>query len=531
MNCLFQRIFACGFVLLSASSQTASLTSEPFTEARSVASEIYDIVIEGGRVVDPETALDAIRNVGITNDKITAVTAADIVGKHVIDARGKIVAPGFVDLHAHGQRILAGRVQAFDGVTTALELEAGLLPIAKYYEQAANEGRPIHYGASVNWAMARIVAMMGNEATGDLSDLFKALKDRHWQENLSTEAEFQQITKLVQQGLDDGGLGVGFLLGYAPGTGRKEYYRMNELAAENGVPTFTHARFLSAIEPRSSFEGFQEMVSVAAATGARMHICHLNSMSLRDIADIEPLIKRAQANGVPLTVEAYPYGAGATGIGAAMFRGEDWQARLGGIKKSDFELNGEPLTDTEFDRLQSEDPGTGIVVHILHPDNRNDDQLALDKSVLFEGGVIASDGGPWLSATGETYDQNRWPLPETAESHPRSAGTFARFLRIYVRERGVISLLDAIAKTSYLPAKILEDSIPQMATKGRIQEGSDADLVVFDLSRVSDRATFESPAQTSLGFEHVIIAGIPLISDGILDQSAMPGRPIRRAQK
>ena len=119
--------------------------------------------------------------------------------------------------------------------------------------------------------------------------------DLSWQRDLATADELAGIQSRVQQGLDEGGLGIGFLLGYAPGTGRKEYYALNQLAAQNGVPTYTHARFLSTIEPDSSFEGFQEMIAVAAATGADMHVCHLNSMSLRDSAATTEIISRAKA--------------------------------------------------------------------------------------------------------------------------------------------------------------------------------------------------------------------------------------------
>ncbi|HCY56661.1 MAG TPA: D-glutamate deacylase, partial [Oceanicaulis sp.] len=147
--------------------------------------------------------------------------------------------------------------------------------------------------------------------------------------------------------------------------------------------------------PQSSYEGFQEMVAVAASTGAHMHISHLNSISLSDIDRIAEMIEGAQANGVNITVEAYPYGAGATGIGAAMFRGENWRERMGGIEYSDFTVQGVPLDEERFNELQENAPGTGIVVHFLNPDERPEHQAYLDRSILFPGGAIASDGGPW----------------------------------------------------------------------------------------------------------------------------------------
>jgi N-acyl-D-glutamate deacylase len=514
------------FSLLSAAYSIA-LNAEEAVGARQ---QQFDMVILNGRVIDPETSLDAIRNIGVSGGKILAVTAEPIEGEQTLDATGKVVAPGFIDLHAHGQSILAGRVQALDGVTTALELEAGLLPVADFYQQAGAEGRPIHYGTSVSWGAARIGEFTGNTPVADLEFFFDSMSEQTWQQEVATEEQLANILDAVQQGLDQGGLGVGVLLGYAPGSGHREYFELNALAAENEVPTFTHARYLSNSEPKSSFEGIQEMIAVSASTGAHLHICHLNSISMRDIEPIALAITEAQRNGVRISTEAYPYGAGATGIGAAMFRGDGWQARMGGISKSDFTLDGVPLTDDEFDRLQAEAPETGIIVHFLNLKERPRDQVLLDMSVLLPGGAIASDGGGWSGKDGMIND-DVWPLPETAHSHPRSAGTYSRFLRTYVREQGKITLSEAMAKASLIPAQILEDSVPQMRSKGRLQVGADADIVIFDLDNVSDMATFEVPARPSIGFEYVIVMGTPLVVEGVVDTDVLPGQPVRRHQQ
>lgn len=490
-------------------------------------SEVYDIAILNGRVIDPKTGLDATRNVGLIGDRIVAVTQRNISGRTTIDAEGKIVAPGFIDLHAHGQNIPSARMQAMDGVTTALELEVGVLPVNAFYTAVAAEGRPIHYGTAASWAHARVAEFVGEEPQADVDWFASHFGNLDWQEKIATEDQTNAIMARVQQGLDEGGLGIGVALGYAPGSGRKEYQTLNVLAANNGVPSFTHARFLSVTEPESSFEGYQEMIAVAASTGAHMHISHLNSISMRDINTIAPMVKAAQDAGVHITVEAYPYGAGATSIGAAMFREPGWQARLGNIRKSDFTLDGQPLSDADFDRLQRDAPGTGIVVHMLNPDKYPTDQADLDVSVLYPGGAIASDGGGWNDANGE-IEASVWPLPDNASSHPRSAGTFSKFLRVYVRELEALTLIEAINKTSSIPAQILEQSVPQMRQKGRLQVGADADIVVFDLNTVSDRATYEKPAQASVGFEHVIVAGTVLITGGELQTDVLPGRPIRR---
>lgn len=489
----------------------------------------FDIVINNGRVIDPETGLDAIRSVGIVDDKIKLISSKVLAGTKVIDASGLVVSPGFIDMHAHGQDILAARVQAFDGVTTALDLEAGTMPVIDFYDKRAKEGRPINYGASVNWANARIATMLNIEPEADLNWFIAAFGKKRWQINLATPAQLEKIRSMVEEGLDQGGLGIGVLLGYAPGTGYKEFFEMNKLAAARGVPTFTHARYLSMLEPRSSFQGMNEVIAAASGTGAHTHIAHLNSLSLRDISSIGEMISNAQKLGLRVTTEAYPYGAGSTGIGAAMFKEDKWRERIGGITANNFDVDGKRLTEEELTFYKEKKPNTTTVVHFLEEDNASD-MAYLEESLLFPGGVVASDGVDWR-INNSPISQYTWPLPKNAWSHPRSAGTYAKFIGTFVRERKQISLKEAIKRVSYGPAKILESSVPQMKFKGRVQVGADADLVVFDLNEVSDKATYKTPAQLSVGFEYVIVNGVTLIEQGQLDINAMPGKPIRNPIK
>ncbi|NVK57630.1 MAG: amidohydrolase family protein [Alteromonadaceae bacterium] len=488
-----------------------------------------DIMLRGGRVIDPASHLDAVRNVVIANGKIIAVTEQDVDAKQVIDARGLVVSPGFIDMHAHGQSLLSGRVKALDGITTALELESGALPVDDFYAKAELQGRAINYGASVNWANARIAAFVQN-LPEDSTEWFEAsMGNIAWQSKPANKDQMNAILNSVQKGLDAGGLGVGFLLGYAPGTGFKEYYQVSRLAAKAGVPTFTHARYLSMTEPGSSFQAIAEIISVAASTGVHAHIVHLNSISLSDIPLISPMIKQAQQRGVALSTEAYPYGAGSTSVGAALFRGPRWREKVGGLSAHNFELNGKRLTEEQLSQLQNDAPGTEVVIHLLDT-SQAAGQRHLDEAVLFDKGVIASDSMAWMR-DGKSVEPTLWPLPGDAYSHPRSAGAFARFLRIYVRERQLVSLLQAIEKLSYGPARILEKSIPQMRNKGRIQVGADADIVLFNPATVSDKATFSKPAQTSVGFEYVLVNGVVLVKGGELNTNVKPGQPIRNPIK
>ncbi len=486
----------------------------------------YDLVIANGRAIDPESGLDAVRWIGVRGDRISAISRTPLTGKVVLDARGQVVTPGFIDLHSHGQYLASARMQAFDGVTTALELEAGTLPVGRAYEQVAREGRPINYGFSAAWLFGRIAEKEGMEPDGSISFFQDAQRRKGWQYTVATPEETTRIMARVEQGLKEGAIGIGVLAGYAPGYGRKEYYALAQLAKKYDVPTFTHVRYLSVIEPQSSFEAFEELVALAASTGAHMHISHLNSNSTRDIPLIAELIRGAQTRGVKVTTEAYPYAAGSTVVGAEIFRG-NWRERMGGARASDIELNGTPYNDSTIAEAQDKAPGTWIVVHFMRPGQNAQDQAYLDQAVLFPGGAIASDAMPWTSQ-GKTITGDVWPLPADAFAHPRSAGTFTRFLRDYVRERKKVDLREGVGRLTLTPARILEESVPQMRLKGRLQVGMDADIVVFDLATVSDRATYTAPNATSQGMRHVVVNGVPVIRDGELVRGALPGRAIRR---
>ncbi|MFS1926075.1 amidohydrolase family protein [Vibrio breoganii] len=490
----------------------------------------FDVVIKNGRVVDPETGLDAIRNVGLKGKRIAAVSKGELKGAKVIDATGLIVAPGFIDIHAHGQQLPAARAQAFDGVTTALELESGLLPISKFYDDTAAEGRPINYGASVAWTYARIMAKEADmpPADGTITWFQSAFTKNNWQNSIATEDDLKRILKDVEQGLKEGGLGIGVNAGYAPGYGHKEYYQVAKLAKRYELPTYTHVRYANGTEPKSSFEAYQELISLAATTGAHMHICHLNSTSVRDIDDCADLVQEAVEKGLPVTTEAYPYGAGSTPVGAALFAGEDWIDRFGVPDASYMEANGVPMTQSKIDELRETNPGEIVVIHFLKPDDNKEELRMMNRSVLFPGAAIASDAMPWMDSKGKLIEGDVWPLPSDAFAHPRSVACFARFVNKYVTQYKSVSLVEAMERTSLNACRITQDAIPQMRNKGRIQVGKDADIAIFDLAKFKDMATFTEPNALSVGMTHLLVNGQSVIENETIDLTMMAGEPVRR---
>ncbi|WP_043837992.1 amidohydrolase family protein [Muricoccus aerilatus] len=491
---------------------------------------MHDLIIRGGRLLDPETSLDSTGDVAVVDDRIVAVGVVEGPARREIDATGLVVAPGFIDLHAHGQSIPADRMQAFDGVTTSLELEVGVLPVGLWYERQAQAGRVLNYGTAAAWVSARIAAMAGMEPEPELGFMGRATRERRWMDDVATDGEVAEVLRRVREGLDEGGIGIGLPSAYAPGTGVKEMSLVCSLAAERGVPTFTHIAYMSNVDPKSSIEAYTRLVGYAGSTGAHMHICHFNSTSLLDVERAAELVRKAQSLGLKITVEAYPYGSGSTVLGAAFFTDPAFSERTGRDYGSvQMVSTGHRFTSRdELLAAQQEMPASLVLFHFLDVEVQPRHRDLLDVSVLYPGGAIASDAMPWTLPDASVYMGDEWPLPAEASSHPRSSGTFTRFLRQYVLNRRTMSLLDGIAKCTLIPARVLEESTPQMRRKGRLQPGCDADIVVFHAEALTDRADFRHMNLVAKGMRHVLVNGEAVIIDGELGTAARPGKPVRR---
>lgn len=485
----------------------------------------YDLVLRGGRVIDPESGLDAVQDVAVSQGRITHIGNAPLPAALELDATGHVVTAGFVDLHSHVTDIAGMRLRALDGVTTALELEAGVTPVEPAYQQAAAEGRPVNYGFAASWALARMEAVGGVRLDAGLGTFMANIATPAWQ-RAATQPQIRQILDRLSADLADGALGIGVLLGYAPGAEPDEYLDVARLAAQAGVPTFTHARDLAELVPATLMDGAEEIVRAAGETGAHMHYCHLNSTSLRHVDRVLDLVGLAQAAGSRVSTEAYPYGAGMTGVGAAFLAPERLHER--GLTPSDltYAPTGERIASAErLVELRTSDPGGLAIVRHLDEDDPADRELML-RPLAFANAVVASDAMP-LTWSGVVPDQRTWPLPPGAFTHPRTAGTFSRALRMLAAEGGPLGLTETLRRCSLLPAQLLESRVPAMRRKGRMQAGCDADIVVFDPANVSDRATYADSTRPSAGIRHVLVNGTAVVRDAEIVTSALPGRPVR----
>jgi N-acyl-D-aspartate/D-glutamate deacylase len=455
--------------------------------------ETYDLVIEGGRVMDPETGMDAVRNVGIKEGKVARIATEKLTGKRVLDAKGLVVAPGFIDLHEHGQDAASSRLKAFDGVTTGLEMEIGVPDVASFLQQK-NGTSLINYGTTASHLAAR--AMAFGQAMHDILPQSGPATNEP-----ATPEQLEKIKQRLNQELDAGALGIGMGIQYAPGATRLEVIDTFRLAAARRVPVFTHVRSFGRLEPGSSIEAISEVIGAAAISGASLHIVHINSSCNQDGLECISMMAGARARGLDVTTEAYPYIAGMTLINSALFN-PGWREKLGvGYDALQLPDTGEKLTKERFEALHAAPGSVPILIF-------TNTQEMVDAVIAQPLVMIASDG---------------------ADGHPRNAGTYSRVLAHNVRELGSVTLMDAIRKMSLMPAQRLEKSTAAARRKGRLQEGADADVVVFDPRTIVDRATFAKPREPSSGMKFVLINGSVLIDQGKLVANAFPGKALLRA--
>ncbi len=458
----------------------------------------YDVVLTGGRVMDPATGVDSLLNVGILGDSVAVMSSGAIQGRESVDVTGLVVAPGFIDLHAHGQTPGDMQVQAQDGVTTALEMESGVSPVAKWY--ATLEGKaPVNFGATVGHRPVRYAVFhQGVEvlhvATNPSSVV--SLGDRPAGANApASDTQVEAMAEGIRRGLDEGALGVGFGVNYTPGASPAEIERLFAVAAEQKVPVFVHTRAFG-------IGAIREAVEAAGRTKTALHVVHVASSSLADLPQALQLIDSAKSAGMDISTEVYPYTAGSTRLESAMFN-PGWQSNLP-LQYGDlaWPLTGERLTKESFERYRKQ--GGWVVIHMMTEAN-------VEKAIQHPGVMIASDGVPYVNGTG----------------HPRGAGTYARTLGLYARDRKLITLMDALSRMTILPARRLEGHVPMMKRKGRLAIGGSADITVFDPATIADQSTFDAPMLTSKGIRFVLVNGAFVVRNGAFVIGATPGRAVR----
>jgi N-acyl-D-aspartate/D-glutamate deacylase len=462
-------ILACAAVLVGAA-----------LPGRGAAAPVYDLVITGGRVIDPATNSDRIANVAIRAGRIAEVGSRLFTGKQSIDARGLVVAPGFIDILS-GENPVGDAFKAADGVTTVLSTHGGPVDVASWYEEVRKRGALVNYGTVVGHGSLRVAAGAIDGKTP------------------ATPEQAARMSALAEQAMEQGALGVGFGIEYLPGTSGEEIVALARVAARHSASLHAHIRLPHVLDP---FQGINELIAASAVTGARVQVVHIGSMCIHRQKEALALIDAARERGIDIAADVYPYDAWMTRIETAIFD-PGWQEKYAlDYKDLVWAATGERLTPETFASYRKQ--GGFVVCHQIPEEEII---LALRHPAV----SIASDG----------------TIGEGPANHPRSAGTFARVLARYVREQKALTLMAALRKMTLMPAQRMEKRASVMRRKGRLSPGMDADVTLFDPEKVEDRATYQEPKRASAGIPYVLVNGALVVREGRVVGDVQPGQPVR----
>ena len=434
-------------------------------------------LIYGGRVIDPANNVDGNYNILLENGKVAWVGSDRPDADRLIDAAGKIVTPGFIDVHMHEDPVEDGIIRQCifpmmlrQGVTTAVGGNCG-----------GNVHDPVDYlrivdrdGAAVNVAL-----FAGHEyfrISAGATDIYGG----------STEEQRQEMARNIKSALDNGCVGVSFGLRYVPGADKEEFFRAAACCAGTGKPIASHVRD----DADAIFASIEELIDAGRQFRIPMEISHIGSMAgFGQMAAVLKKVEDYQAEGLDVTLDCYPYFAFSTRLGTPTYD-PGWLDRYhcgyDVLEFCDGPYQGLRATRETFDEMRREFPDCLTVCYVM---KEEDIRLAFRHPSV----MLGSDG-----------------ITDNGRGHPRCAGTFPRFLAEFVK-KGDLPLFEAIKKMTFMPAKRLN-----LINKGHLGIGADADMTIFDYEKITDRATFAQPALPPEGIDCVLIGGEVVLKDGVI---------------
>jgi len=492
------------------------LASFSYGQQKASLSETYDMVILNGRVMDPETMFDDVANVGIKDGKIVAITKSPIKGKETIEAKGHVVAPGFIDTHYHATDVFASKMALRDGVTTGMDLEAGSYNVKAWYDERAKTGWQVNYGTSASLLFNRMAV---HDSDAELSGpvdysvittyAAKALKDgvQGWADTKSTVEQMNKVMQLMDEDLRQGAIGVAAPIAYmAKGISSYELFEGQRVGANYGRLTSVHTRYhLLSETPTEAPIAFDEMFTNAMLLGAPLLMAHNNDYGWWEI---EEKLQLAREKGLNMWSEYYPYAAGSTAITAAFLRPSEWVEKRGyKYEETIYDpIDDKYLTNETYAALMKKEPGRSVVVEFPYRKEWMNNWLAIPHM------TIASDAMAGVGADGKL-------LPWTADwseyrGHPRTSGSHGTCFRLG-REQG-IPLMFTISQASYWVARHLGDSgLEAMKQRGRIQIGKIADITIFNPNTIKENSGFKVGQHgiPTTGIPYVIVNGVTVVKN------------------
>ncbi len=489
----------------------------------------FDLVIMNGRVMDPETDFDGVRNVGVIDGKIALITEESISGKEVIDATGHVVAPGFIDFHNHIANTPFGQKLALrDGVTTPLDMEGGGYPIDMWYNQLEGKSQT-NYGATVSTAGVR--EKMANPDYNTNSGSFvkdvtnpdtHSNPDLQFATFLANAEQLEEMRQMFTEGVEQGGLGIGGLPGYMTnGTKSEETIMWQQVAGKYGLAVYIHGRFSSQMPPTSGILGTQEFLASQGIYGGGLFVHHVHQQTLDLTPAVLNLIEDAQKKGMKVLAEIYPYYQGQTIVTADYLKPETYERNMGRDYGDLLEIsNMNPLTKERYEEMVKTTPQAQVIFGGISEEG-------MLSALADPRTVVGSDAPPMvIPATGKSAMDFDVPY-ESVSGHPRAAGTHGKVLKL-VREKDLMPLMLAIKKMTIMHARWLEENgAKSMSQKGRLQVGKDADITIFNPETVTDNSTFAQGALPTTGIPYVVVNGTIVVKDSKVLKGVYPGKPVK----
>ncbi|MEL7648180.1 MAG: amidohydrolase family protein [Sedimentibacter sp.] len=454
---------------------------------------MLDIKIVNGLIIDAENKKIIEGDLGIKDGKITAVGIVPESAQNVIDAKGRYVSPGFIDIHMHEEDLELTQKKGYDigdtmlnmGVTTCAVGNCGnnRQSIEELYRFINEKGNPVNYISYIGHNFLRTQA--GN------TDIYKK----------STREQIKKMQEMVKKAVDFGAIGVSFGLEYCPGIDTEEAIEItSEIQGRKDLLLAAHYRK----DAKYALDAINEMALIGKETKIPFQISHISSLSgYGNMTEALKLIEDIVNSGTDMLVDAYPYDAFSTYIGSAVFDEgcfELWNRSYDSIMLTEEPFRGMFCDRELFEKARKEYPNMLAVAYVM-----NEDEIvqALNHPLV----MVASDG-----------------IYRNHSGHPRGAGTFPRVIGHYVRDQKKMDFFDAIYKMTYMPAKRL-----MLRQKGLIKEGYDADITIFDYNTIIDKATFQDPQVRPEGVDFVIVNGKVAIADNITVNNTH-GRFLKRGE-
>jgi len=489
----------------------------------------YDLVILGGRVMDPETNFDAVRNVGVRDGRIIAITEKAIKGDETIDAVGMVVSPGFIDTHLHGQDPFAIKMSLRDGVTSSMDLEAGAINISDWYAEKENQWQ-MNYGTSASHLMARMAVLDPEvefkgavDTTKGTGYIGKAAADgvQGWAATISNTEQLNKISQRLDEELRQGAIGLGSSLSYmGSAVSSYEMFELQRTAARYQRVTAVHTRYHMNPTPLSEAPiAFDEILANAVLLKAPMLVVHNNDHGWEEI---EEKLQMARAQGLNMWSEHYPYAAVSTFVGARFFTPEVWVKQFG-YSYADTLYSPEQdqfLDQAAYEALVKSNPGAVVIAYIPKRQKWMPYWLSMPHMTVASDGMVGTGADGKLLSWDASYSEYA--------GHPRVSGSYAKTLRLG-REYQV-SLMQSLSQLSYWSAKHLGDAgLKSMQERGRLQQGMVADITVFNPATVTDNSTYKAGEHglPATGIPWVIVNGQIVVKDSKVQKAVYPGQAIR----